>query len=182
MGAIHPPSPALLMVAAFSRYDEAIDWARERIAAQWGSIALESPRFAFDETRYYDPTMGAGLKKCFWAARAPVDPGALAERKLEANLWEGEYASLARHAESRPLNIDPGYLTLAKLVLASTKDHAHRLYLGAGIYAEVTLSYRDRRWQAHEWTFPDYRRADYQAFFTECRDYLKGAIARGAPP
>jgi hypothetical protein len=63
-------------------------------------------------------------------------------------------------------------MTPAKLVLASTKDHAHRIYLSQGIYAEVTLFYRDREWQAREWTFPDYRRADYHAFFDACRNYL----------
>jgi hypothetical protein len=71
--------------------------------------------------------------------------------------------------ETRPVNIDPGYITAAKLVLASTKDHAHRIYLGQGIFAEITLMYRHGRWEAHEWTFPDYRRGDYHAFFTQAR-------------
>lgn len=79
---------------------------------------------------------------------------------------------LGRHAESRPLNLDPGYLTPAKLVLASTKDHAHRIYLRDGIFAEVTLVYRKGKWQPLEWTYPDYRRDDYQQFFTRCRERL----------
>jgi hypothetical protein len=70
------------------------------------------------------------------------------------------------------VNIDPGYITPAKLVLASTKDHAHRIYLRDGIFAEVTLVYRQRKWQPLEWTYPDYRRDDYQQFFTECREWL----------
>ena len=61
----------------------------------------------------------------------------------------------------------------AKLVLASTKDHAHRLYLAQGIYAEVTLYYKDRQWQHRDWTFPDYRREDYQQFFSACRELLR---------
>ena len=77
-----------------------------------------------------------------------------------------------RHAEPRPLNLDPGYITPAKLVLASTKDHAHRIYLRDGIFAEVTLVYRQRKWQPLEWTYPDYRRDDYQRFFTQCREWL----------
>lgn len=173
MGTINSPSPALLIVAAFSRYAEALDWARETVAARWTPIALESPRFDFKETDYYDPTMGPGLKKTFFAGRELIDPARLPELKLTANAWEQEYAQFAGRPEQRPLNLDPGYLTLAKLVLASTKDHAHRIYLADGIYAEVTLYYQDQRWQHRPWTFPDYRRDDYQQFFTHCRQRLK---------
>jgi hypothetical protein len=60
-------------------------------------------------------------------------------------------------------------------VLASTKDHAHRIYLADGIYAEVTLAFRGGAWQPLDWTYPDYRRADFQAFFTKCRDVLRAA-------
>ncbi len=59
-------------------------------------------------------------------------------------------------------------------MLASTKDHAHRIYLRcAGIFAEVTLHYQKRAWRHHEWTFPDYRREDYQEFFTRARDLVR---------
>lgn len=168
---IHPPT--MLIVAAFSRYDEALDWARTRIGERWGTIELESPRFEFRETDYYEPTMGTGIQKTFFACRERIDPARLPELKLAANAWEAEYADLGRHAEPRPLNLDPGYMTMAKLVLASTKDHAHRIYLAEGIYAEVTLYYQARRWQHRPWTFPDYRRDDYQQFFTHCRQRLK---------
>jgi hypothetical protein len=113
--------------------------------------------------------MGPDLVKQFWAFERSMDPADVVNAKLATNAWEAEYAALARHAEPRPLNLDPGYLTQAKLVLASTKDHAHRIYLNRGIYAEVTLHYQHRAWRHHDWTFPDYRRADYQEFFTRCR-------------
>ncbi|HEY2148030.1 MAG TPA: DUF4416 family protein, partial [Pirellulales bacterium] len=80
-----------------------------------------------------------------------------------------------------PLNLDPGYLTLAKLVLASTKDHAHLLYLGHGIYAEVTLYFKDGRWQHRDWTFPDYRRPDYQEFFTAARQLIRSRGREASP-
>jgi len=140
----------------------------------WGPIALESPRFEFTETHYYDATMGSGLKKVFFAFRRPFDPENLVEIKLQNNRWEEEYAARAGLPEPRPLNLDPGYLTPAKLVLASTKDFAHRIYLARGIYAEITLQYKHHRWQHHEYTFPDYRRADYQAFFSRCREWMRG--------
>jgi hypothetical protein len=172
MGEIHDPSPVLLIVAVSSRHAEALDWARQRIGERHGPVALVSDAFDFTETDYYTATMGTNLKKQFVACEVPIDPGLLPDVKREANAWEAEYTALHRHAEPRPLNLDPGYITPAKLVLASTKDHAHRLYLHGGIYAEVTLSYQHRCWQPRQWTYPDYRREDYQRFFSECRDLL----------
>jgi hypothetical protein len=121
--------------------------------------------------------MGSGLVKRFWAFESLMDPATIVDRKLATNAWEVEYALAAGHAEARPLNLDPGYVTLGKVVLASTKDHYQRLYLDRGIYAEVTLHLRHKRWQTAEWTFADYRRADYQEFFSACRTYLKSQMA-----
>jgi hypothetical protein len=174
MGDIHSPALVLPLLAAFSRYDEALAWGRARAESFWGPVALESLAFDFVETDYYQASMGPGLKKQFFAFQKLADPGELIAWKLTANAWEAEYSSLARHAEPRPLNLDPGYVAPGKLVLASTKDFAHRIYLGQGIYAEVTLHFRQHRWEHHQWTFPDYRRADYQAFFSRCREQLLG--------
>ncbi|MEX0675866.1 MAG: DUF4416 family protein [Pirellulales bacterium] len=179
MGAISQPQSVLLILAAFSRHAAALEWARERAAFAWGPVAIASERFAFDATDYYEPTMGADIEKCFFAFERLVDPGTLAELKWQTNAWEAEYALDGGHAEPRPLNLDPGYLTQAKLVLASTKDHAHRIYLSRGIFAEVTLYYKDRRWHERDWTFADYRRADYQRFFSQCREYLRAGRREG---
>lgn len=172
MGSIHDPTPVLLLIAASSRHDEALAWAREKAVAKFGPLALQSIPFDFTETDYYAATMGTDLKKQFLALERPIDPGKLASIKRLTNDWEAEYAELNRHPEPRPINFDPGYITPAKLVLASTKDHAHRLYLADGIYAEVTLSYRGGFWQPLPWTYPDYRREDYQDFFARCREFL----------
>lgn len=173
MGSISSPHPVLLLVAVSSRYDAGLDWARERIAAEFGLLGAVSPAFDFTETEYYTATMGSGLKKQFVIVKSPIDPGRLPAIKRLTNDWETEYAAIADHTEPRPLNLDPGYLTLAKLVLASTKDHAHRIYLADGICAEVTLSYRGRQWHAFDWTYPDYRREDFQKFFTSSRELLR---------
>lgn len=172
MGQVSPSSPVLLVMAAFSRHEAALAWARAKAVEAFRPIALESPTFEFCETDYYKPTMGLGLKKVFLAPGELIDPARLVEIKLQTNAWEREYAEASEHAEQRPLNLDPGYLALGKLVLASTKDFCHRIYLDRGIYAEVTLFYRHGRWEHHPWTFADYRREDYQQFFSECRDYL----------
>lgn len=164
----HPP--VTLIIAVTSRYQEALSWTAERGAQVWGPLADRSQVFDFSETDYYQATMGDALRKQFLAFERPIDPARLPDIKLQTGEWEGEYARLAGHAEPRPLNLDPGYVTPAKLVLASTKDHSHRLYLGQGIFAEVTLFFRQGRWQHREWTYPDYRRDDFQAFFLRVRD------------
>jgi hypothetical protein len=170
-----PVAPVVLpILAAFSRHDAALEWACRRAAEFWGTVALASPKFAFRETDYYTASMGPELIKCFWAFAPLRDPGELSAWKRQAIRWEAEYAALGLHPELRPLNLDPGYITLAKLVLASTKDHAHRIYLGQDIYAEVTLYFKDGRWQPRDWTFPDYRRADYHEFFLAARQLLRG--------
>ena len=173
MGDSHSPSPVWLISAVFSRHGEAFDWVREELVGRYGPVAIESPRFVFDDTDYYEPTMGGGLGKQFLLFEQPIDAAALVEIKHTTNALEAAYAAQGRHDEPRPLNIDPGYLTAAKLVLASTKDHAHRIYLDRGIYAEVTLYYQHGEWRTREWTFPDYRRADYQAFLSEARQCVR---------
>lgn len=174
MGEIELHPPVLLICAVFSRHAQAFDWARETLESAWGPVARESARFAHEETRYYEASMGPDLKKAFLAFERLVDPAELPGIKQQTNAWEIAYAQQAGHAEPRPLNLDPGYLTEAKLVLATTKDRDHRLYLGEGIFGEVTLHYRQRQWQPREWTYADYRRSDYHEFFDRCRDYLRG--------
>lgn len=173
MGRIKQPLPVLRVAALFSRYDAALDWALQRIAAAWGSLALVSPRFPFEATQFYERSMGTGLEKLLVACEPLVDPAELVESKLASNAWEEEYAALVPGPEPRPLNIDPGYLSEAKLVLASTKDRDHRLYLDRGIYAEQTLYWQKGHWNCRDWTYPDYQRADYHAFLTRCREYLR---------
>ena len=172
MGQIYPSQPVLLIVAACSRYASALAWARQQMPRHFGEVLLESDSFPFTETDYYLQSMGADLHKQFLAFATKVDPATLAAIKHQTNRWEARYAEQSEHPESRPLNLDPGYITRAKLVLASTKDHAHRIYLQDGIYAEVTLSFRKGAWRSFDWTYPDYRRADFQNFFTRCREQL----------
>ena len=173
MAPIRKPSKVLLLIAVSSRYPAALAWSAERTAAEFGGVALKSEPFDFVETEYYTDTMGTELKKQFLAFENLIDPEEIREIKCSTNRCEVEYASLGRHAQPRPINLDPGYVSLAKVVLASTKDHAHRLYLGEGIYAEVTLTFRHGAWQTLPWTYPDYQRADYHEFFVSCREILR---------
>jgi hypothetical protein len=177
MGQINEPAPALLFIAVISRYESAIHWARTQCESRYGPPSQVSELFDFTETEYYAASMGTELKKQFFGFERLIDPAELPAVKCQTNEWESVYAAAGQHPESRPLNLDPGYITPAKLVLASTKDHAHRIYLRDGIHAEITLMYRQRKWQPMEWTYPDYRRDDYQRFFTLCREWLLNCSA-----
>lgn len=169
MGTVREHPPVMPIVAAFSRLPEGLRWACQQAEAFWGSTILTSPPFSFVETNYYQDTMGDQLQKMFWLFAPRDDLDQLPAWKRMTNDWEVLYATTVTTDLPRPINIDPGYLTESKLVLASTKDFAHRIYLSQGVFAEITLHFRHGGWQPHEWTFPDYRRSDYHAFFDLCR-------------
>ena len=173
------PDPVLLVVAVFSRHEAARRWAGERLEQVFGPVALASREYDFSQTRYYEPTMGPALRKHLLASHDLVAPDCLPDAKRRTNALEQELADAGTYPEPRPLNLDPGYLTEAKLVLATTKDRDHRLYLDRGIYAENTLFFHRGAWQARPWTYPDYQRPDYHQFFLRCRDFLRQKYARG---
>ena len=176
MGQIEQPKPVLLIAAVTSRNAAAFDWTVQQAESHWGPVALKSPVFDFTETTFYTESMGTELKKQFLAFEPLFDSGEIAQTKHISNKLEAAYAVESDHPEQRPVNIDPGYITEAKLVLVTTKDRDHRIYLQKGIYAEVTLFYRSKQWHHSRWTYPDYQREDFQEFFTRCRLHLRQAI------
>jgi len=176
MGGLHPPRPVTPLAALIYGREELYAPTLAVLESLLGPCELESPVYAFDKTAYYEPEMGAGLKRRFVTFQRLADPAALASWKLATNALEMQLARTHGQAPdaSEPLrrciNIDAGYLTGAKLVLASTKDFAHRIYLRDGIFAEITLSFRRGAWLAHDCTFPDFRAPDYHAFLRQARD------------
>ena len=180
MGQIQRQRPALLMAAVFSQYDRGFDFFENRASEAWGSIALKGPRLDFTQTEFYNRQMGVGLRKQLYAFEPGFDLARLPACKVASNGWEEEVAAAENWDVERPVNIDPGYVTEAKLVLATTKDRDHRLYLGDGIFGEVTLHYRQGQWHSRPWTYPDYQLPEYHKFLDECRqrlrDYLKSDI------
>jgi hypothetical protein len=120
MAEVRPLIPALLVVAVFSRHDLLLDRARQRLEAEWGPVGIAGPIFAFNHTAYYEPTMGAGLLKQHLAFRDLIMPDQLPIIKRRTNELENELATKGEYPESRPLNLDPGYLVLGKFILATT--------------------------------------------------------------
>jgi hypothetical protein len=164
---------ALLIVAAFSRHTDALAWGRQRLSSEFGPIARSSEPYRFDHTAYYTPNMGPDLFKQLLVFEALVPLDSLAKWKRAAIDLEMELAATGRFPEPRPLNLDPGLLTLGKLMLATTKDQAHRIYLGDSIFAEVTLRYCDGAYEPWPWTYADYREESVRQFLNEAREYYK---------
>jgi hypothetical protein len=173
MGEIHPLEPSGLLIGVLCSDPKTLtDYMKE--VNDFGEPLIVSPIISFDFTDYYTRTMGSNLSRCFYLYPPPFDRARLAEMKLRTNALERTAADSLHLGVERPLNLDPGYLTPSKLVLASTKDHAHRIYLRDGIYAEVTLHYRNKSYQPWPWTFPDYRSERYIEFFNKARKDLFG--------
>lgn len=170
MGELRAPrrvTPLVAMLASDAAFFQA---ARAPLEALFGAIELESPLYPFDKTEYYTASMGAGLQRQFFTFRTLADPAGLAGWKLATNALEVELKAKLTSPTERPINLDPGYLTGAKLVLASTKDFAHRIYLRDGIFAEITMGFRGDSWMSHHFTFPDFKSGIYDAFLKKARD------------
>lgn len=168
--------PAMLVVAAFSRHPEALAWAEEQLRSKYGDVILTSPDFDFHQTRYYEATMGPGLKKRFLAFADLVPLDCLADVKLFTIDLERQLARTRQFPEERPLNLDPGLLQLGKFMLATTKDQAHRIYLRDEIYAEVTLRFHDGFFDVWPWTYRDYQEPAVREFLKVARDVYRGLL------
>ncbi len=168
-----PPDPVLLVVAAFSRHAGALAWGRRQLEDAFGPVALAGPAYPFTQTAYYEPTMGPGLQKQPFAFGRLLPAEALADVKLRTNALEDELARSRAYPEPRPLNLDPGVLTLGKFLLATTKDQAHRVYLRGGIFAEVTLRFEAGAFVPWPWTYADYRLPAVLDFLREARSFYR---------
>ncbi len=185
MGRVRKAEPVKLFCGLLSGDEGLLRRAVGLLGRVFGPVERTSDVWPFDQTDYYRDQMGPDLLRQFVSFGPLVDPGRLAEIKRETNELERRIAEdTAALGIERPVNIDPGYVTPAKLVLATTKDRGHRIYLSSGIYAEVTLIYAHGAWQPLEWTYPDYRRPEYLAYFERLRQRLleqRRAVQGGEP-
>lgn len=167
------PPYVKLICGLISSREDLLAQACQKLDALWGPIDICSEIYPFDLTAYYEPEMGKSLLRRFVAFDQPVLPDVLAEVKRKTNEIEDEFAACFPEVARRPINLDPGYITEANLVLASMKNFSHRIYLSQGVYAEVTLLYRKGHWEKLAWTFPDYGSGRYDEFLTNARHALR---------
>ncbi len=166
----HVPPPGALVSAIMGAKDAPWDEAISILSEKWGEVALQGPEYPFTHSEYYQAEMGTGLVKRFLLFSRLLPQDELPLAKLFSNGVEERFRG---PNGNRRVNIDPGLLTLHNLVLATAKGYSHRIYLGHGIYGEVTLIYRDGGFEPLPWTYPDYRMPEVMGFLGEGREWLK---------
>ncbi|HWR73878.1 MAG TPA: DUF4416 family protein [Nitrospirota bacterium] len=178
MAKVHPPIPVKLFVGMLSADPALFDECRVLLGEEYGATDLESPALPWDHTDYYEEEMGSGLLRKFIFFEKLIDPALLASVKKRTIGIEALKAVAPGHRVTRRINLDPGYVTEAKVVLASAKDFAHRIYIGEHLYAEVTLQYRvrDRTFLSLEHTYPDFRTKETIELFLKAREMLRKGL------
>jgi hypothetical protein len=160
------PRPVKLIAGIFAPQKNVIGEALEALSERYGSPDFISEFMPFDYTDYYGAEMGTGLVRRFASFEDLVNPASLPEVKIFTNGIEKRFSSQGK----RSVNIDPGYLSEFHLILATGKGYAHRPYLREGIYADLTLIYRNKAFHPLEWTYPDYRGEAIMDVLTKIRE------------
>ncbi|MEN8263196.1 MAG: DUF4416 family protein [Nitrospirota bacterium] len=173
MGKITGPTPVKLFVGMLSQEKSLFYDLAQKLSDIYGKIDFKSPAWPWDHSEYYEEEMGLGLMRQFIFFDKLISPGDIAEVKIKTDDLEKLYLN---DNSGRRINLDPGYLDSAKLVLATTKNFSHRIYLNSGIYGEVTLIYSGGDFRSLPYTFPDYRTETYLEVFRKARGIFKGQI------
>jgi hypothetical protein len=179
MGTIRQSTPVKLFIGVLASHPNFIPQVEQRLVEAYGPIDHRSDVIPFDFTDYYQAEMGDIIDRVFFSFERLIEADQLPEIKRQTNRLEGELAPLLRTpgaAVKRPVNLDPGYIEQAKVILASTKNFYHRIYLGGGIFGEVTMHFKNNTYQFFPWTYPDYQSKDYQTFFLRMRQILRSQL------
>lgn len=147
------PKPVKLIVSLVSGEKRVFASVVDKLSRAYGGMDFMSKCIPFDKTDYYETEMGKNLVRRFVAFEKLMDPDGLPKVKRWTDRLESEHKD---RDGNRKVNLDPGYLSLSHLILATHKRFSHRPYLRDGVYADLTLMYKRKSFQPLEWTFPDY--------------------------
>ncbi len=163
------PKKTILFLGVMYRDTTQRDAALEQFCSQYGATVMQTGPHSFSEfSEYYNKEMGGEVFKEYYFFEIAFDRDELANVKIFTNEIEHTFEK----GSMRPINLDPGYLTADKFVLASAKDFAHRIHVGKGIYAEVTLHFHQGKVKFFSWTYRDYLQEPVEKFLLEGRRLL----------
>jgi hypothetical protein len=174
MGEIKKILPEKLVIGFIYKNEEIVEKVKDALINEFGKIDFESAALNFIHTDYYNKEIGENLLKKFISFEKLVNPDKLFDIKIFTNSIEQKF--LYNGTNNRMINIDPGLLSLSKLVLATTKNYDHRIYIGKGIFAEVTLRWTQKNFKEFEWTYPDFRTEEYKRILGKIREIYKEQI------
>jgi hypothetical protein len=180
MREIQPPIPVKLFIGMLSPEPALFGACTDILCRGYGPIDYQSEIAPWTNSDFYRVEMGPGILRKFIFFERLMDPGDLSAIKNNTVRIEKSLADESGTRARRRINLDPGYVTEAKVVLATTKDYSHRLYIGKGIYAEVTLRYgnKERSFTPFDHTYLDYRSEKYRTMFNMTRELLRTALRR----
>ena len=161
-----------LIASLFSSQANLIDRVILEMEGLFGPTDWISPAFFFDRTKYYEKEMGWPLHRRFISFKTLVRPQDIVEIKLKTNALEIKESQSGK----REINIDPGYVALERLVLATGKNYTHRIYLSKGIYADLTLIFQRGSFRPLAWTYKDYADPESIDYFNKLRERYKRQI------
>ncbi len=170
------PEPARVVVSALTPDRQVLDAAKSLLVQELGPVDAEIGPLAFNYTSYYDHEMGSGILRWLWSFLYLVERDELVKIKCLTNSIEKAYTVEGK----RRFNLDPGLLTLGNFVLATGKNNAHRIYLGKGIFADLTLVFKAGSYRPLEWTYPDYSDSELVAILNGLRESYKCKLAEQA--
>lgn len=174
-----PFSLVKLVCGIMAAQDRVFELSLERLGKVFGPIDARSLRHDFTLTEYYRRQMGSGLKRMFVSFERLIRPESLSEVKVRTNALESEIQG-EFPGSARPVNLDPGYLSTAALIMATTKDFSHRIPLQNGIYAHLEFLFERRGARFLPWTYPDFRDGRYNDFFLDVRRVYAGQLGPNA--
>ena len=182
MSEIRQMLPVKLFMGILSSIPEILPEVDNFLMAEFGPIDLRSQAYSFDQTHYYDAEMGRPIQRWFIGFANLISAQQLARIKVRTNELEATMRASCPRVP-RPVNLDPGYIEQAKIILASTKNFYHRISISEGIYAEVTMHFETGEWRSFPWTFPDFKSGQYVVFFSALRKIYRSQLKmRYRPP
>lgn len=163
------PLPVKFFTAIFYTDKDLLKIAKERLMQEFGEIDYESPSFDFTFTNYYRDEMGENIKRIFYSFKKLIMPEEVVDIKIKTSLIEDKL----RLEGKRKVNIDPGYMDYFKVVLASFKFGGQKIYLGKGVYADITLWYEKGKFRPLITCFPDFKSNIYEKVLLKIRELYK---------
>lgn len=174
MSELIEPRPVKLFVGLIYSERAPVDECIKRLEAAFREIDFTSEEFPFNFTSYYEEEMGKKLRRKILSFRRLIKRDELIDIKIFTNQIEKTFSAEGK----RRINIDPGYIAPEHLILSTGKGYYHRPYLGRGVYADLTLVYKDKEFNTLEWTYPDYRTEEMRGLFKKIREKYMGDLAK----